>query len=62
MTAPKKDDPAQVAEDGFEALMAGKDHVVGGSTKNKLQTAAGKLLSEPAKAAVHARMTKPESK
>jgi short-subunit dehydrogenase len=57
----KKDDPAQVAEDGFEALMAGKDHVVGGSTKNKMQTAAGKLLSEPAKAAVHARMTKPES-
>ena len=57
----KKDDPAQVAKDGFEALMAGKDHVVGGSTKNKLQTAAGKLMSEPVKAAVHARMTKPRS-
>jgi len=27
----KKDDPAKVAKDGFEALMAGKDHVIGGS-------------------------------
>jgi short-subunit dehydrogenase len=56
----KKDDPAQVARDGFEALMAGKDHIVGGATKNKLQTAAGKLLSETRKAAAHARMTKPQ--
>ena len=29
-----KDDPAEVAKDGFEALMAGKDHVVAGSVKN----------------------------
>jgi short-subunit dehydrogenase len=56
----KQDDPATVAQDGFEAFVAGKDHVVGGSCKNKLQTAAGRLLSEPAKAAMHARMTKPE--
>jgi uncharacterized protein len=57
----KKDDPAQVAQDGFDALMAGKDHVVAGSRKNKLQTAAGKMLSDPAKAAMHARMTQPET-
>jgi uncharacterized protein len=56
-----KDDAASVARDGFEALMAGKDHVVGGSRKNALQTAAGKFLTDPIKAAVHARMTKPES-
>jgi short-subunit dehydrogenase len=42
----KKDDPAQVASDGFEALMAGKHHVVGGSVKNKVQVAAAKLLNE----------------
>jgi uncharacterized protein len=30
-----KDDPAEVARDGFEALMAGKDHVIAGSGKNK---------------------------
>jgi uncharacterized protein len=57
----EKDDPAEVAQDGFEALMAGKDRVVGGSRKNKLQTAAGKLLSDPQKAAMHARMTQPET-
>jgi short-subunit dehydrogenase len=54
-----KDDPAEVARDGFEALMAGKDHVVGGSTKNKAQATASKLMTDPMKAALHARMTKP---
>jgi short-subunit dehydrogenase len=52
-----KDDPADVAKDGFEALMAGKDRVVAGSMKNRMQTAAGKVLPERAKAAMHARMT-----
>ncbi|MEP7178131.1 MAG: SDR family NAD(P)-dependent oxidoreductase [Pseudonocardiales bacterium] len=56
----KKDDPAEVAKDGFEALMAGKDHVIAGATKNRLQTTGAKLMSDQAKAAVHARMTKPE--
>ncbi|MFL6163762.1 MAG: SDR family NAD(P)-dependent oxidoreductase [Jatrophihabitantaceae bacterium] len=55
----KKDDPAEVAADGFEALMAGKDSVVAGSVKNKAQVAGGRLMSESAKAGVHARMTKP---
>jgi short-subunit dehydrogenase len=57
----KKDDPAEVAKDGFEALMAGKDHVIAGSAKNKLQTSAGKLLGDTAKAALHARLTKPDT-
>jgi short-subunit dehydrogenase len=56
----KKDDPAEVAADGFEALMAGKDSVVAGSVKNKAQVAGGRLLSEPAKAGVHAKMTEPK--
>jgi uncharacterized protein len=55
-----KDDPADVARDGFEALMAGKSQVVGGSAKNKLQVTAAKLLPDQAKAATHATMTKPE--
>jgi short-subunit dehydrogenase len=55
-----KDDPAEVAKDGFEALMAGKSQVVGGSAKNKVQAAAAKLMPDQARAAVHARMTKPE--
>ncbi len=56
----KKDDPAKVAEDGFEAFQAGKDHIVGGSVINKLQAAGAQALSYPAEAAIHARMTKPE--
>jgi uncharacterized protein len=54
-----KDDPAEVAKDGFEALMAGRDHVVAGSIKNKLQTLGAGLLSDSAKASIHAAQTKP---
>jgi uncharacterized protein len=55
-----KDDPAEVARDGFEALMAGKDHVIAGSVKNKAQVAGSKLLSEETRAKLHAVQTKPE--
>jgi short-subunit dehydrogenase len=54
-----KDDPAIVARDGFAALMAGKSQVVAGSLKNKIQTAGARLMPEQARAAIHARMTKP---
>jgi uncharacterized protein len=54
-----KDDPAEVAREGFEAMMAGKDHVVAGSLKNKAQTTGSRILSERAKAAMHASQTKP---
>jgi uncharacterized protein len=56
-----KDDPAEVAREGFDALMAGKDHVVAGSAKNKAQAAAAKVLPEPAKASVQAKQTEPGS-
>ena len=56
----KKDDPAEVARDGFEALMAGEDRVVAGSARNKAQVAAGKLLPETARARLHAVQTKPD--
>ena len=55
-----KDDPAEVARDGFEALMAGKDHVIAGSVKNRAQVAGGKLLPEKARASVHAAQVKPD--
>jgi short-subunit dehydrogenase len=57
----EKDDPAQVAKEGFEALMAGKDHVVAGAMKNKLQAAAGYALPDPLVAKAHAGMSKPGS-
>ena len=56
-----KDDPAEVAREGFDALMAGKGHVVAGSAKNKAQAAAAKVLPEPAKASVQAEQTEPGS-
>ncbi|NAS22100.1 SDR family NAD(P)-dependent oxidoreductase [Herbidospora sp. NEAU-GS84] len=54
-----KDDPAEVARQGFEALMAGDDHVVAGSKKNLAQTMAGKVLPETMKARMTRRMTEP---
>lgn len=56
-----RDDPAEVAREGIEALMAGKDHVVAGSMKNKVQAASGRVLPETAKAAMQGRMTEPGS-
>lgn len=56
-----KDDPAEVARDGFEAMMAGKDHVVAGSVMNKAQAAGTRLMPETAKAATQAQMLKPDS-
>lgn len=59
--AGEKDDAAQVAQEGFEALMAGKDHVVTGSLKNKVQAAAGYALPDPLVAKAHAGMSAPGS-
>jgi hypothetical protein len=42
-----KDDPAEVARHGFEALMAGKDHVIAGSGKNKAQVAGTSCYPRP---------------
>lgn len=57
----EKDDPAEVAKEGFQALMDGKDHVVAGSLKNKFQAAAGYALPDPMVAKAHAAMAAPGS-
>jgi short-subunit dehydrogenase len=57
----KKDDPAEVAKDGFEAVMAGKDHVIAGSVRNKAQVAGSRVLPEKARAAMQAAQTRPQS-
>jgi short-subunit dehydrogenase len=57
----EKDDPAEVARQGFEALMAGKERVVAGSFKNKAQAAAGRVLPDSAKAEMHRKMAEPGS-
>jgi short-subunit dehydrogenase len=57
----KKDDPAQVAKQGFEAMMDGKDSVAGGSFKSRMQTLMNELLPETVKAALAGKQTKPGS-
>lgn len=52
---------AEVAKDGFEAIMSGKDSVVAGSFKNKLKAAVARILPEETQAKVHTSDTKPDS-
>lgn len=54
-----KDDPADVARQGFEALMAGDERVVAASLTTKLQGRASRVLPDSAKAAMHRRMAEP---
>jgi len=54
-----KDSAEEVAREGFEALMANKDHVIAGAMKNKLQGSLGSLLPDPVKASMQAKETKP---
>jgi uncharacterized protein len=56
-----KDDPADVARDGFEALMAGKERVVSASLSTKLQGRGGRFMPDSAKAEMHRRMAEPGS-
>jgi short-subunit dehydrogenase len=56
-----KDDPAEVAEQGFEALMAGKDHVIAGSLKTKAMGTMAKVLPDTANAQQHRKMAEPGS-
>jgi uncharacterized protein len=59
--AEKKDDPAEVAQQGFEALMAGKDAVVAGSLLTKIQGNVSKVLPDPIAAKFHRQLTEPGS-
>jgi len=54
-----KDDPAEVAQQGFDALMKGKERVVAGSLANKLMAYGGRFVPERAKAEAHRLMAEP---
>jgi uncharacterized protein len=56
----RKDDPAEVAQDAFKAVMAGDDKVVAGSVKNLFQSVAARVVPDKFKAARHAAQTKPK--
>ena len=56
----KKDDPADVAQDGFDAMMKGSGDVVSG-WKNKLQTAVANVTPAGVLAEQHRKMAEPGS-
>lgn len=56
-----KDDPALVARNGFEAMMDGKDSVLAGSFKSKVQGTMQEILPETVKAKQAGKQTKPGS-
>jgi short-subunit dehydrogenase len=48
-----KNDPREVAEQGFEALMNNSDHVFSSSMSTKVQGELGKFVPESFKARLH---------
>ncbi len=54
-----KDDPAQVAAQGFEAMMSGEKKLTAGSLMTKVQGAANKVLPDAFKSSAHEAMAKP---
>src|ERR1043166_1872414 len=59
--AADKDDPADRARQGFEAMMKGKDKGIVGAVKSKLTGLANELLPETVKAKQHAKQAEPGS-
>ena len=59
--AKQKDDPADVAKQGFEALMAGKDAVIAGSLMTKLQGNVSKVLPNTIASEQHRKLAEPGS-
>jgi short-subunit dehydrogenase len=55
-----KDDPREVAKDGYEGLMAGMASVVAGSFRNRIQAELGTHLPDALATPLLARMTKPQ--
>jgi short-subunit dehydrogenase len=57
----KKDSADEVARDGFEALMAGKERAVSASLSTKLQGHGSRLMPDKLKAEMHRKMAEPGS-
>jgi short-subunit dehydrogenase len=59
--ASDKDDPADVARDGFEAMMNGDERVVSASLSTKAQGRFSRAIPDSVKAAQHRKMAEPRS-
>lgn len=57
----EKDDPAQVAKQGFDAMMAGEASVFGGGLKRKIQGVVNKVLPGEMTAQMYKDHSKPDS-
>ena len=57
----RKDDPAEVAKQGFEALMAGKDAILAESLMTKVQGAIGTILPDTMTSEMNRKLTQPGS-
>ncbi|MGI8440108.1 MAG: SDR family NAD(P)-dependent oxidoreductase [Thermoleophilaceae bacterium] len=57
----EKDDPSDVARQGFEALMDGKERVVSASLSTKITAVASRFLPDSVKAELHRKMAEPGS-
>jgi short-subunit dehydrogenase len=57
----KESSPADVAKQGIEALLAGKDHVYAASAKTKIEGMISNAVPGPIKAAMHEKMAKPKT-
>ena len=57
----KKDDPALLAEQGFDGLMRGDDQIMGGSLKNRVMNTVSELIPDRVSATMQAPMNKPGS-
>lgn len=57
----RKDDPAEVAKQGFEALMAGKDEIIAGSLMTKIMGSVSQVLPETLKSELHGQLTEPKA-
>jgi short-subunit dehydrogenase len=55
-----KDDPADVARDGFEALMNGDERVVSHSLKTKVQGRLSRVLPDSVNAEMHRKQAEPQ--
>ena len=56
-----QDDPAEVARQGYDALMSGRHQVVAASLLSKLMAASNAVLPDPVKVAAHRVMARPRS-
>ncbi len=54
-------DPREVAQQGYKALMEGEDHVFSSSLKTKVQGELGKFVPESVKAEQHRKMAEPKA-